>query len=44
MSLFGLKGMFRGQGVGLAKAIISLSLFHEGRLFMQDLFINSNKK
>ena len=31
---FGLKGMFRGQGAGLAKAIISLTLFHEGRLFL----------
>jgi hypothetical protein len=31
---FGLKGMFRGQGTGLAKAIISLTLFHEGRLFL----------
>ena len=31
---FGIKGMFRGQGTGLAKAIISLTLFHEGRLFL----------
>jgi hypothetical protein len=34
MSQFGLKGIFRGQGIGLIKAIISLSLFHEGRLFL----------
>ena len=34
MKQFGLKGIFRGQGIGLAKAIISLSLFHEGRLFL----------
>jgi len=31
---FGMKGMFRGQGLGMAKAIVSLSLFHEGRLFL----------
>jgi len=35
---FGLRGVFRGQGIGIAKAIISLSLFHEGRLWMQDAF------
>lgn len=44
MSHFGVKGIFRGQGIGLAKAIVSLSLFHEGRLFMQDTFIENNKK
>ena len=31
--LHGLQGIFRGQGVGIVKAIISLTLFHEGRLF-----------
>ena len=31
---FGLRGMFRGQGIGIAKAVVSLSLFHEGRLFL----------
>lgn len=35
---FGLRGMFRGQGIGIAKAIVSLSLFHEGRMFMQRQF------
>lgn len=35
---FGLRGVFRGQGIGIAKAVISLTLFHEGRLFMQDAF------
>lgn len=34
MSTFGLKGIFRGQGIGIAKAIISLSLFHEGRMWL----------
>jgi len=38
MAAFGLRGVFRGQGIGLAKAIISLSLFHEGRHFLQDSF------
>lgn len=30
MSKFGLAGVFRGQGIGIAKAIVSLTLFHEG--------------
>ena len=30
---FGMKCIFRGQCLGMAKAIVSLSLFHEGRLF-----------
>lgn len=34
MMTFGMKGVFRGQGLGMAKAIVSLSLFHEGRLFL----------
>lgn len=36
MKQFGMKGIFRGQGIGLAKAIISLTLFHEGRMFLTD--------
>ena len=43
MTKFGMAGIFRGQGVGIAKAVISLSLFHEGRLFLQDQFKNYNK-
>lgn len=39
---FGLRGVFRGQGIGIAKAIISLTLFHEGRHFLQDAFKNYN--
>jgi hypothetical protein len=39
---FGLRGIFRGQGIGIAKAIISLSLFHEGRHFLQDAFKQYN--
>jgi len=34
MKSFGLQGIFRGQGIGMAKAIISLTLFHEGRMFL----------
>ena len=32
---FGLRGLFRGQTIGTGKAVISLSLFHEGRMFME---------
>merc|ERR1712227_509891 len=28
MRKFGLAGIFRGQGIGIAKAIVSLTLFH----------------
>jgi len=34
MKSFGMRGIFRGQGIGILKAIVSLSLFHEGRLFL----------
>jgi hypothetical protein len=34
MSKFGLAGVFRGQGIGIAKAIVSLTLFHEGRIWL----------
>merc|ERR1712146_308416 len=44
MAKFGLSGVFRGQGIGIFKAIISLSLFHEGRLFMTDQFKEYNKR
>ena len=36
MTQFGMKGIFRGQGLGMAKAIVSLTLFHEGRLFLTE--------
>merc|ERR1711988_1593392 len=36
MAKFGLAGVFRGQGVGIGKAIVSLTLFHEGRLFLAE--------
>ena len=44
MSKFGLAGVFRGQGIGIAKAIVSLTLFHEGRLFITDQFKDYNVK
>lgn len=34
MSKFGMRGVFRGQGIGIAKAIVSLTLFHEGRMLL----------
>eukprot|EP00527_Entomoneis_sp_CCMP2396_P007614 CAMPEP_0198140340 /NCGR_PEP_ID=MMETSP1443-20131203/3519_1 /TAXON_ID=186043 /ORGANISM="Entomoneis sp., Strain CCMP2396" /LENGTH=309 /DNA_ID=CAMNT_0043802731 /DNA_START=97 /DNA_END=1026 /DNA_ORIENTATION=+ len=38
MAQFGMRGIFRGQGIGIFKAVISLTLFHEGRHFVQDQF------
>jgi hypothetical protein len=43
MAKFGLRGVFRGQAIGIAKAIISLTLFHEGRMFCQRLFKSWNE-
>lgn len=39
---FGMRGVFRGQGIGIMKAVISLTLFHEGRMFLQDSFKQYN--
>jgi hypothetical protein len=41
---FGLRGMFRGQGIGIVKAIISLTLFHEGRIFLTNSFRERNER
>lgn len=41
---FGLRGVFRGQGIGIAKAVVSLSLFHEGRIFLISFFKRRNEK
>ena len=43
MSKFGLAGVFRGQGIGIAKAIVSLTLFHEGRMFLARQFKSYNE-
>ena len=40
---FGLRGMFRGQGIGIFKAIISLSMFHQGRLYLTDYFTDETE-
>ena len=39
---FGLRGLFRGQGIGICKAIISLTLFHEGRMWCTDAWKDHN--
>lgn len=43
MTKFGLRGVFRGQGIGIAKAILSLSLFHEGRMLLVRLMKANNE-
>merc|ERR1719454_1763296 len=44
MRKFGLSGIFRGQGIGIFRAIISLTLFHEGRMWIARTFKERNKK
>jgi hypothetical protein len=39
---FGLRGIFRGQGIGMTKAVISLTMFHEGRLYLTNTFKENN--
>lgn len=39
---FGLRGVFRGQGIGIAKAVLSLTMFHQGRIFLTDTLKNYN--
>jgi len=41
---FGLRGVFRGQGIGICKAVISLSMFHQGRIWCMDYFKDRNKR
>lgn len=43
MRQFGLKGVFRGQAIGIGKAIVSLTLFHEGRMAIARYFKASNQ-
>merc|ERR1711966_105064 len=43
MAKYGMRGVFRGQGIGIFKAIISLTLFHEGRLFIGRNFKERNR-
>merc|ERR1712087_576497 len=44
MAAFGLRGIFRGQGIGIAKAIVSLTLFHEGRMWLTKKLKERNKR
>jgi len=39
---FGLRGIFRGQGLGIAKGILSLTAFHQGRIWLTDAFRDHN--
>mmetsp|Transcript_10319 Transcript_10319/g.15463 ORF Transcript_10319/g.15463 Transcript_10319/m.15463 type:complete len:313 (+) Transcript_10319:154-1092(+) len=39
---FGLRGVFRGQGIGMAKAVLSLTMFHQGRIWLADCFKQNN--
>lgn len=43
MAQYGMRGVFRGQGIGIAKAIVSLTLFHEGRMFLHRQFKDHNE-
>ena len=40
--MYGLRGTFRGQGIGIVKAIISLTMFHQGRIYCTDAFKDRN--
>ena len=40
---FGLRGIFRGQGIGIAKAVVSLTMFHEGRIWLTEQQIVRNR-
>ena len=35
--------VFWGQGIGIAKAVLSLTMFHEARILIADKFKNRNK-
>jgi len=41
---FGLRGIFRGQGIGICKAIVSLTMFHQGRIFLTESFKARNER
>lgn len=41
---FGLRGVFRGQGIGIAKAVLSLTMFHQGRIFLAEELKDYNVK
>ena len=37
-----MRGIFRGQGIGIAKAVLSLTMFHEARIFLMEQFKERN--
>jgi len=39
---FGLRGVFRGQGLGIAKGILSLTAFHQGRIWLAESWKDNN--
>ncbi len=41
---FGLRGVFRGQAIGIAKAIVSLTMFHHGRIYLTETFKARNER
>ena len=41
---FGLRGMFRGNAIGIGKAVISLWLFHEARLYFTEATFSYNQR
>ncbi len=41
---YGLRGIFRGQGIGIVKAIISLTMFHQGRIYCTEAFKGYNER
>jgi len=41
---YGMRGIFRGQGIGIAKAIVSLTTFHQGRIFCMEWFKERNQR
>ena len=41
---YGLRGIFRGQGIGIVKAIVSLTMFHQGRIYLTDYFKDRNDR
>ena len=40
---YGLRGIFRGQGIGIVKAIVSLTMFHQGRIWCTESFKQRNE-
>ena len=41
---FGLKGLLRGQGIGVVKGVVALTVFQESRILYQNSFKNYNIK